>query len=204
MRQISSTARPLSSSQASGEDRNDTATFAREGYQNIVEQANSISIKKIFAMYGLRLDESSRKTTCPFKSHKGGRESTASFYYYPDTNTYFCYGCRQGSQPTDFVMYMDSCNKVAAAKKILEHFYSDAEDICQIDRQDFSEKMEIMLQYSSAVRSFHLNHTDEKSFFFIEEVCKAFDTINKKHDLSNDALKSVVSQLTDTINNYKI
>lgn len=204
MRKISSTSRPNSSSESSGQSRDITTPFAGEGYQNIVEQANTVSIKKIFAMYGIKLDNINRKTICPFKSHKGGRESTASFYYYPDTNTYYCYGCRQGSKPTDFVVYMDTCNKVTAAKKILEHFYLDSDDLYLVDRQDFSERMEIMMKYSNAVRNFHLNFSDDKSFIFIEEVCQVFDKLNDKHNLDNDALKSVVSQLIEEINNYNI
>jgi hypothetical protein len=199
---LSSSNRPISSSEASGEAGSFTAPFAGEGYQNIIEQANSISIKKIFMMYGLRLDENNRKTTCPFKSHKGGRESTASFYYYPDTNTYFCYGCRQGSKPVDFVHYMDKCTKVKAAQKILQNFSSEVEDDFFIDRQNFSERMEIMMQYSNAVRDFHINFNDESSFDFIENNCQIFDKINKKYDLNNEALKSVVQQLIDSITNY--
>jgi hypothetical protein len=204
MREISNTNGSISDGKTSGENRDFTAPFAGEGYQNIVEQANSVSIKKIFNVYGVRLDELNRKTTCPFKSHKGGRESTASFYYYPDTNTYFCYGCRQGSKPTDFVMHMDRSNKITAAKKILENFYSNDDGVYNLDNQNFSERLEILMEFSNAVRNFHINFTDEESFYFIEEKCRVFDTINLKHDLNNDALKSVVIQLVEIINNYKI
>jgi hypothetical protein len=202
MRNLSNTARSISDGKTSGEVGDFTTPFAGEGYQNIIEQANSVSIKKIFYMYGLRLDENNRKTTCPFKSHKGGRETTASFYFYPDTNTYFCYGCRQGSKPVDFVLNMDRCTKIKAAQKILENFHSDSDDNVILDIEDFSERMEIMMNYSNTVRNFHLNFSDEKSFSFIEENCKVFDKLNNKHDLSNDALRSMISQLIAAINNY--
>ena len=203
MRNISITDRPNSLSSPSGESGELSTPFAGEGYQNIIEQANSVSIKKIFSMYGLRLDEHNRKTTCPFKSHKGGRESTASFYYYPNTNTYFCYGCRQGSKPVDFVLHMDKCTKVKAAQKILQHFYLESEDDFIIDSKNFSERMDIMMEYSNAARNFRFNFSDEESFEFIENISKMFDKINKKHDLSNEALKSVVAQIIDTIDKYK-
>jgi len=202
MRNLPNTARSISDGKTSGEVGDFTTPFAGEGYQNIIEQANSVSIKKIFYMYGLRLDENNRKTTCPFKSHKGGRETTASFYFYPDTNTYFCYGCRQGSKPVDFVLNMDRCTKIKAAQKILENFHSDSDDNVILDIEDFSERMEIMMSYSNTVRNFHLNFSDEKSFCFIEENCKVFDKLNNKHDLSNDALRSMISQLIAAINNY--
>jgi hypothetical protein len=202
MRQLSDSTRSASSIQASGKTRGIATSFTGEGYQDIVDQANTVSIKKIFNMYGVRLDENNRKTTCPFKSHKGGRESTASFYFYPDTNTYYCYGCRQGSKPVDFVVNMDKCNRTRAAYKILEKFSSDIDEDVILKKEDFSEKMEIMMQYSNSVRNFRINFPDEKSYNFIEKNCKIFDDINHKHDLSNEALRSVVSQLLEVINSY--
>lgn len=202
MREISNTTRSISDSQASREAGDFTAAYAGEGYQNIIERANTVPLKKIFKLYGLRLDEMNRKATCPFKSHKGGRESTASFYYYPETNTYCCYGCRQGSSPVDFIINMDRCNKIKAAQKILEHFSSDTDEELILGKEDFSEKLKIMIEYSNAVRNFRINFNDDKSFEFIENNCLIFDTINKRHDLTNEALKLVVSKLTDAINKY--
>lgn len=204
MHKLSSTTRPISDGKASGEVGDFADTFAGDGYKNIIEQANSVSIKRIFSMYGLRLDENSRKTTCPFKSHKGGRESTASFYFYANTNTYFCYGCRQGSKPVDFVLNMERCTKIKAAQKILENFHSDCDENIILDIEDFSERMEIMMKYSNAIRNFHLNYSDEKSFSFIEENCKVFDKLNNKHNLNNEALRSMISQLMTAISNYNL
>lgn len=203
MRNLSSSTGSVSYGSSSGEDRGSPVPFAGEGYQNIIEQANTISIIKLFRMYGLRLDENNRKTTCPFKNHKGGRETTASFYFYPETNTYFCYGCRQGSKPTDFISNMDRCTKVRAAQKILENFNSDLDQDSVIDIENFSERLEIMIEYSNAVRNFRINFPGEKEFSFIEENCKLYDTMNKKYDLSNEALKAVTIQLIDAINNYR-
>lgn len=202
MREISNTIRSISDSQASGEIRDFTSSYAGEGYQNIIEKANTVSLKKIFKTYGLRLDEINRKTTCPFKSHKGGRETTASFYYYPDTNSYCCYGCRQGSSPVDFVVHMDGCHKTKAAHKILQNFYSDIDNDLILEKEDFSEKMKIMMDYANAIRNFRLTYSDESSYDFIENNCKIFDTINSKHDLTNEALQLVVSKLVDAISKY--
>lgn len=202
MREISNTTRSFSDSQTSREDRDLTASFTGEGYQNIIEKANTVSIKKIFKMYGIRLDEINRKTRCPFKSHKGGHESTASFYFYPDTNTYCCYGCRQGSSPVDFVLNMDRCNKIKAAQKILKNFSSDIDEDLIIEKEDFHEKMKIMMQYSDAVREFRNNFSDENAFNFIEKNCLIFDKINNRYDLTNDALKIVVIKLINAISKY--
>ena len=202
MRQISNTTGSINSSQTSGEAGDFTASFAGEGYQNIIEKANTVDLIKIFKMYGFRLNEINRKTTCPFKSHKGGHESTASFYYYPETNSYCCFGCRQGSRPVDFVANMDRSTKLKAAQKILEKFHGEIDEELISHKEDFSEKMNIMIQYADAVRNFRNQFNDQKSFDFIENNCFIYDKINKKHDLTNEALRSVVNQLIQAINNY--
>lgn len=202
MRQISSTSRSTSGSQASGQDGSLLSTFAGEGYQNILEKANTVPFKKVFRLYGIRIDEVNRKITCPFKSHKGGRESTASFYFYPETNSYCCYGCRQGSSPVDFVANMDRISTGKAAQKILDNFSSDVDEDLILGGDSFSEKIKIMMRYSDAVRDFRLVFSDEKSYDFIEDNCKTFDKINKKFDLSNEALDVVVSKLIKNISEY--
>ena len=202
MRQISNTTRSNSSSQTSGQTGSFTDSYAGEGYQNIVEIANTVSLNKIFKLYGIQLDELNRKTTCPFKSHKGGREHTASFYYYPDTNTYCCFGCRQGSTCVDFVANMEKCDRIKAAKKILEKFQVNLDQEIPSNKEDIQEKIHIMMQYSDVVRNFRKQFSDEKSFYFIEDNCSTFDAINKKHDLNNEALKLVVDKLIYAINNY--
>ena len=202
MRQIQHTNRSYSNSQASGQTGNFTDPYAGEGYENIVEKANSVPLSKIFKYYGIQLDEINRKTTCPFKSHKGGREHTASFYYYSETNTYCCFGCRQGSKPVDFVANMERCDKIKASQKILERFHANIDEEILYNKEDFQEKLQIMMQYSDSVRNFRKQFIDDKSYLFIEENCKVFDTINKKHGLTNEALKLVVNKLIDAINNY--
>src|SRR5437016_1222250 len=76
-------------------------------FKELIAKANSVRLIRIFGFYGIRIDEQNKKIICPFKSHSNGKESTPSFVYYPQTNTYCCYGCKQGSTPVDFVANMD-------------------------------------------------------------------------------------------------
>jgi DNA primase len=193
-----------SSSSSSGEDGDIRNSFASEGYQSIIEIANEVSLNDILRAYGFRLDDTNRKMACPFKTHKGGRENTPSFYFYPETNTYCCFGCRQGSKPVDFVSNIDGISKFLAAKKIIDKFHKnvDGEEFL-ITKENHSERMSIILEYSDAVRNFRLNFNDDESFNFIENNCLSFDTIMKKHSLDNAALKRVVFILIDNINKYK-
>lgn len=203
---LSSTTGSIDSSQASGEAGSFTAPVAGEdNYQILIDQANSVSLIRIFKLYGLRCDSQNRKIVCPFKSHKGGRESTPSFWFYPDTNSFFCYGCGIGGKSShgcEFIAAMDHTSKVKAAKKILEFFSSDINEYNFQETGNFSEKLDIMMEFSNTVREFRHTHNDEKSFEFIEFICQVYDQHNLKRDLDNEALRRIVEQLKETISLY--
>ena len=206
MRPLQNSAGSISSSETPGEAGDFAAPFTGKDYYNdLIDRANSVPLSKIFKHYGLRLDESNRKVVCPFKSHKGGMETTPSFNFYFDTNSYCCYGCRIGSHGCDFVAEMDRITKSAAASKILKIFSADVDDDNVFDRQNFSEKLETMMEFSNIVREFLQANTDQKALTFIEQICLVYDELNLKHkNLSNEALRSVVDQLKEKITNYNV
>jgi DNA primase len=200
---ISNSTGPDSNSETSWEDGDISTPFAgKTFYKDLIHRADKTPIIKVFKHYGLRLDENNRKIICPIPSHKGGRESTASFWYYPQTNTFWCFGCKTGVGCCDFVASMDKITKVSAAFKILELFSSDVPEEVETYQQDFSERFEIMLDFSNTIRDFRQSHFDQKSFDFIENICKVYDAINLKHELNNEALRSVVNKLKTRINSY--
>lgn len=173
-------------------------------YQDLMRRANSVPLIRVFKHYGLHLNEINRKTTCPFKSHKGGRENSGSFYFYPETNSYCCYGCRLGSFGCDFVAAMDGIAKSQAAAKIISLFNEDVDEDGALNHEDFSEKLEIMLDFSNTVREFRQSAFDEKSQAYIEQICSAYDTLNMKHkSLNNEALRRIVDELKEKIISYK-
>lgn len=207
MRNISSTTRPINYGETSWETGSISDSYERESIKNLIQKANSVPILKIFQIYNIKIDEVNRKIVCPFKSHKNGRESTPSFYYYPNTNTYWCYGCKQGSHPTDFVMHMDEINVYKAANKIIKILSSEI-SLDNLDsgleKDSFFESLKIMIKFSNCVRDFRNNYSDNNSFLYIENICKTYDDITQKHSLNNIALETVIDQLVDKINNYKI
>jgi hypothetical protein len=200
---LSNTGRSISDGKISGEAGDIAASFTgQDFYRELIQRANSVPLVSVFRYYGLRLDASNRKITCPFPSHQGGRERTASFLYYPQTNTFWCFGCKIGVAACDFVAMMDNTTKLNAAYKILELFNADALDGEEIDRQNFSERLEIMLDFSTVIRTFRQINMDQDSFNFIERMCETYDAINLKHKLNNEALRSVVQQLKDKISSF--
>ena len=204
MRDVSNTIGPVGYGETSGEVGNSSTPLTGKAfYQDLIRRANTVPLIKIFKHYKLYLNDINRKTVCPFKSHKGGRESSGSFYFYPDTNSYCCYGCRLGSWGCDFVSAMDGINKSKAAFKIISLFNDDVDEDSGIDIEDLSEKLNIMLDFSSTVREFRQSNFDEKSHIYVEYICSVYDDLNIKFkSLNNEALRRIVDELKTKIESY--
>jgi len=201
---IPSDPRPNSDGKTPGETGSPSAAFAgKDYYQELIGKANSVPIMKLFKHYGMRLDAYNKKCSCPFKSHKGGRERSPSFYFYPDTNSFNCYGCSTGGRCCDLVMHLERCTKVQAAYKILQLFGSDVDEDNIYDPEDMAERLQIMMDFSNAVREFYQSYPTEEAGVYVEAVCKKFDTLNRKKKLDNKALQRVVEQFKLYITLYK-
>lgn len=201
---LSSTARSDSDSATPGETGSVAAAFAgKDYYQELISKANTVPIIKIFKTYGVRLDAHNRKTTCPFKAHSGGRERTPSFWYYPETNTFHCFGCHKGPSCCDFVAEMDRCTKVQAAQKILQLFESDVDEDNVYNAQDFEERLKIMMDFSDTVREFHQTYSGPEAMVYVEGACATLDDMNLEKKLDNEALRRVVELTKDYLSNYK-
>jgi hypothetical protein len=192
--------------ETSWEDGNVGIPFKGKGdSKKLIDNANSVPLVKIFQHYGINLNEYNKRTTCPFSSHNSGRERTPSFSYYHKTNTYFCFGCKHGSTPVDFVAKIEGISKEKASEKIIEIFHSDVDENAVFNRESFDERLEIMMQFSNIVRNFRKENPSEEAHVFIENTCKLYDALNNKLTLSNDALRELVQTLfTKAILHYKV
>jgi CHC2 zinc finger len=176
-------------------------------YQNLINKANTVPLTRIFKHYNVRVGSLQSTIICPFKFHKGGRENTGSFTYYPLTNSFHCYGCKTGgpfAHAAEFVAAMDGISKAKAAFKILEFFPKDASDPGEIlEGESFSEHLEIMMDLSNSVRDFRQSHFDENSFVYIEYACSVYDRLNLAHkNMSNEAQRRIVGLIKDYIAHY--
>lgn len=201
---LPNTARSNGDGPTSGETGSVAAAFAgKDYYQELIRKSNTVPIVKIFKHYNVRLDVHNKKTSCPFRSHKGGRERTPSFYFYPETNSFNCYGCNCGGPGWKFVMQMENCTKVQAAYKILQLFGDDVDEDAMYETPDFEERLAIMMDFSNTVREFHLTYPTKEAGVYVEVACKKYDALNLKHKLDNEALRRIVEQLKDYISLYK-
>ena len=201
---IPNTTRSDSDGTTSGEAGSVAAAFTgKDYYQELISRSNTVPLTRIFKHYSIRIDAFTKKIICPFKSHKGGRESTPSFYFYSETNSFYCFGCKAGTRACDFVAEMEHCTKVQAAHQILELFESEVDEDNVYDKVSFSERLEIMIDFSNVVREFHQTYPTDHARLYVEAACKKYDALSLKKKLNNEALRRVVEQLKEYITLYK-
>ena len=205
MRPLPDYARPDSTGETPSDTGSSIEAYTGEDYyEAIINQANKVPLITVLRHYGLRFSEYSRKISCPFKAHKNGQEETPSFYWYPDTNSFYCYGCHVGGKhahSVHFVAEMERCNKTQAAHKILDQFEADIDEDTLCDHEtNFTERLTIMQEFSVMVREFRRTHPDAHEY--IEAACQRFDDLNLKHALDNQALAKVVERMKDYLELY--
>jgi len=85
---------------------------------SMIENARLIPIANI-AMQNLNLRKRGRNyfATCPFHAEK-----TPSFCLYPETNSFFCFGCNQNGDVITFVMLLNNFNFKEAVLWLLERY----------------------------------------------------------------------------------
>lgn len=203
MHLLSSTTGPVSYSEISRETGNPATTSTRKVFaKDLIAYANSVPIINIFKHYGVRVDEYNRKIICPFKSHKGGHENTPSFWYYPDTNSFCCYGCDKKGRAVSFVSEVEKCNSEKAAAHVLSLFANEVDEDLIIESSNPSERLEIMLKFSNSVFEFRQNYTDKHAIDFIEYMCWVYDNGNYYHKYDNEALRRLVEHCVEHIEIY--
>jgi hypothetical protein len=200
MRTIPSITGPDCLGETSGKDRDLTNAFTgKDEYQEIIRKAETYPLVKIFKKYHINIDTFSRKTICPFPSHKGGKESTASFYFYPETNTFWCFGCKAGRTSVDFVSKIESITKVQSAIKIIKNSESDFQFESNIQgyQNDYDEKNKLHFSFSKQMRD--IISKNKESLSEIEKIYSIFDKMNNKYELELKALQLLVERLNSKI-----
>lgn len=87
----------------------------KEKIEEIKEKADIVSVVSDY----LSVKKSGRYYTgnCPFHSEK-----TPSFFVYPETNSFHCFGCGKHGDSISFVMELESLDYVSTIKKLADKF----------------------------------------------------------------------------------
>lgn len=179
------------------------SAFGYENAQDVIEQANTVSLIKIFRRYKIHCNEVEHTIRCPFKSHKSGQENTGSFKYYHHTNSFNCFGCKIGGACVHFVAAMENIGVSKAADKILKVFKDDVGEIEDDNCLpiDYNERLNLMVEFSNSIREFHLEHPE--ALDYAELACQKYDEMNLNHrNMSNETLKRMVEKLEGYLRGY--
>lgn len=205
MRDVPSTTGSLSYGETSWTSGDSAKTAAGKTVeQDLIAKANSVPLFRVLRYCNVKVNPSHvNSTICPFKHHKGGRERTGSFYFYPETNSFYCHGCKTGGMhrhAVAFVAAFEGITFVKAAQKIIGLFSDDVDPTAEFsDGRNLPEQLEIMMEFSDAVREFRRNYLDDESQYFVENICKAYDELNARHDMDNESLRLLVFKLKEQI-----
>lgn len=174
--------------------------FIESSYkQDSIKQANFVLLSQIFKYYNINFDDTN-KTTCPFSQHN---DKSASFVFYKDTNTFYCFGCQTGFRCVDFVSKIDGTSKNNAAKKILSLFDGQIIDFSD-NFTDAKEKLKILNSFSNEILNFKKKFFDKQSRQFIEDLCMIYDDIHYNNSLNNEALRSMTDLFIVKIKKYSL
>lgn len=183
--------------------------FSKDFYQDVIDLADTIPLLKIFDRYKVTCNERQFFIKCPFKSHKGGREHTASFQYFHKTNSFYCHGCHIGgpfAHATHFVAAMEGVQLIRSANKIIEVFANELGNVGDdgLISEDYGERLELMLDFSKTVREFYETYPDDEARVYVDGVCELFDKLNLKLKPDNSALRKIIEQSKEYISQYKL
>jgi DNA primase len=181
----------------------DVNTADRDVVKLLVQQANTADLLTIFKAYGIDINDgygTTKKCNCPLPKHD---DKTPSFYYYTDTNSFYCFGCKAAGKAVRLVSLMEGLNYEDAARKIVSNFYTN-NDVEIENNTNSLERQEIILGFSKTVREFiQSNKEDEIAIEYVEKLTLAFDTLTQKHKLEKDGLKKMIMKLKVKLNEYK-
>jgi hypothetical protein len=91
-------------------DKIDEPFLEIDGFIDII--LDKINILDILDKWGIkysacRTGEFTHRMKCPFPSHAGGNERTASFFVSEDTGGFYCFGCNNGGNVINMVSLHD-------------------------------------------------------------------------------------------------
>lgn len=183
-------------------NRNTGAYTEVDVVKQTIDKANAASLLDILHTHNINIDTYNRKACCPFSFHKGGNERSGSFYYYPDTNSFYCFGCKEGGGPVEFIAAYGNhnLNKYNSALSIIHNYETHNVNINERSINHYK----IYLEFSHLVRNFIIqNKDDSKALDYAEYVASAFDNVRNKYILDPEGLNILYSKLKQKLEDFK-
>jgi DNA primase len=174
----------------------------KDALKDLIARANSANLLEIFTRYDIPIDGyGGKKCCCPLPNHD---DNSPSFYYYTDTNSFFCFGCKMAGRAVRFVSLMENVSNEEAADKIIQGYETNP-NVVSNNGREHREKQKLMLEFSSIIRSFlQSNRDDPQALEYADRIAKGFDTITGRNEIQNDGIRKVIDKLKDKLGEYKV
>jgi DNA primase len=170
--------------------------------KSLVEQANTVPLFEVFKDYAIHVDEYNRKARCPV--HSNGTERTPSFWYYPETNSFYCFGCKISGGPTELIAATKEMSRYDAALFVIENYGKFLRMAAEVPETHASSNDKILLVFSEIIYDFIADHErSDESIAYAEKICAAFDQLVEKRSPNHDAMVSAVEKLQQRLELYR-
>lgn len=200
---LPNTDRSVSFSETSWEDGDSQISITnKQFYEDLIRKADNFPIPDILKFYGIRIDQYNKQICCPLPRHKSGREQTASFHYYPETNTFWCFGCKTGVNGTILVSNIDAISRAKAAFRIINvigpnHDFTEENSLNVINS---SERNDLLFDFSETIRNFiHSNLDNSDKVKYAETLTAVLDRMQTKYQLDITALTAIINKLKNKL-----
>lgn len=200
MSDLSSRTRPVNNSPASWEDGcSPKYNAGQAAYIKLIENANEVSLQSVFDMCKININQDNNKIRCPLPNH--ARDNTPSFFYYKDTNTFYCFGCKTGRLPVDFLANYRNISKQEAAKQILSKLDVPVNAAPKPSIDDYLKKKEALIEFSNMIRIVRLENIDDsKKIEYVDKLLFTLDKlIDKYKNIDYHTLYSIIEKINDRI-----
>ena len=169
----------------------------------LIRQADTVRLDQVCKHYDIEIGGFNLKIVCPFPFHQ---DNSPSFTYYPETNSFHCFGCKSTGGSVQFVALIESIPKAIAAKKLLEGFESDEDEASPSSFIGSKERESLYLRFSEMVLSFSREHKSEEAAKFINGIARAFDYAMNgrgKRSVNIDGIKHTIDRLETLVKEYE-
>jgi DNA primase len=162
-----------------------------DGYVNY-KLAGSTDLKILFKIYNIEADEYNKHICCPLPLHD---DESPSFNYYPETNSYNCFGCHSGGGPIEFLSSFLSIGKKEAACKILKYQDLSYDILEKQISNNISDRQTILFNFSTYLNKLIKKNINSNYIKSIEHNTFIFDQVYNSRKLNNEALVVLIDKI---------
>lgn len=158
-----------------------------------------MDILELLNKYQIKVEKIGDKyrTNCPFPDHQ---DDSPSFILYPNTNSFYCFGCQRGGDVAQFLIHYHKISWEEAKKRLgTDNIVAEIEEIQKSNKyqEELDFNTELNYNVSKLIRGkLQSGIPIEKVFLFLKE----FDNKLKNKKLNEQEAKDLIIQVQRELN----